>query len=109
MSKKLSKDIIDELATETLAKDGGSGLSCKTEGVSPPEASEAKEAQSTQISVVVKCKKQQKSKRASSASMATPACEMATPKRSVSSARMASSRGEDRVGETDSTWLVPKR
>ncbi|CAH8838484.1 unnamed protein product [Trichobilharzia szidati] len=44
---------------------------------------------------------------ASSASMATPACEMATPKRSMSSARMASSRGENKVEETDCTWLVP--
>nr|CAH8822273.1 unnamed protein product [Trichobilharzia regenti] len=108
MSKKLSKDIVEKPVPETFAKDGGSGHSCKIQGASPPEVSEAKEAQNAQTSVAAKRKRQRKSRRASSASMAKPACEIATPKRSVSSARMASSRGENRVGETDSTWLLPK-
>ncbi|VDQ07888.1 unnamed protein product [Trichobilharzia regenti] len=103
MSKKLSKDVTEKPAPEILVKHGRSGLSCKTEGVPPPEASEAKELQSAKISVAAKRKKQRKSKRASSAGMETPGCEIATPKRSVSSALMASSRGESRVGETDFT------
>ncbi|CAH8867873.1 unnamed protein product [Trichobilharzia szidati] len=107
MSKKLTKDVVEKPVPEIIAKNGGSGHNFKTEGVSPPVAQGAKEAQSAQMSVATKRKRQRKSKRASSASMATPACEMATPKRSVSSARMASSCGENKVEETDSTWLVP--
>lgn len=107
MSKKLSKNMIEKPAPEVLAKNGGSGLSSKTESVSPPEVSDTKEAQCAQISVGAKCKKQRKPTRASSTSMVTPACETATPKRSVSSVRMASICCEKKVGETDSTWLVP--